>query len=206
MIKVGIIEDNRALRESLTNLFNNTEGMQCTLSLKSLSNVVNAITEATPDIILMDIGLPGISGIDGVKIVRNYFPDVRIMMFTVFEDDDKIFDSICSGASGYLLKKTPPEQIIRAVRDLYTGGAPMTPTIANRTLQLFREKIRPPIQDYGLSAREKEILEFLSEGLSYQKIADKLFISISTVRTHIGSIYEKLQVNSKIEAIRKINR
>lgn len=206
MIKIGIIEDNLVLREGLVNLFNNTEGLECTLSLKSLTNVVNVINEKIPDVILMDIGLPGISGIDGVKIVRNYFPSVRIMMFTVFEDDDKIFDSICAGASGYLLKKTPPDEIVKAVRDLYAGGAPMTPTIAGRTLQLFREKLRPSIPDYGLSVREKEILEQLSEGLSYQKIADKLFISISTVRTHISSIYEKLQVNSKLEAIRKIKR
>ena len=206
MIHIGIIEDNQALRESLVNLFNNTEGLQCTLSLRNLTNAVNIINETIPDVILMDIGLPGISGIEGVKLVRNYFPSVRIMMFTVFEDDDKIFDSICAGASGYLLKKTPPDEIIRAVKELYAGGAPMTSAIASRTLQLFREKLRPAIPDYGLSAREKEILEQLSEGLSYQKIADKLFISISTVRTHISSIYEKLQVNSKIEAIRKIKR
>jgi DNA-binding NarL/FixJ family response regulator len=206
MIKVAIIEDNHALRNSLENLFNQTGGMQCVASLKNLLNVVNDLNSDIPDVVLMDIGLPGISGIDGVKIVHNYFPSVRILMFTVFEDDDKIFDSICAGASGYLLKKTAPDEIVKAIMDLYAGGAPMSPSIASRTLHIFREKLRPELPDYGLTSRESEVLEFLSEGLSYQKIADKLMISLSTVRTHIINIYEKLQVNSKIEAIRKINR
>ncbi|HEY4784786.1 MAG TPA: response regulator transcription factor [Bacteroidales bacterium] len=206
MIKVAIIEDNHALRNSLESLFSQTDGMHCVASLKNLLNVVNDLNTDIPDVVLMDIGLPGIDGIDGVKIVRNYFPSVRILMFTVFEDDDKIFDSICAGASGYILKKSTPDEIVKAIMDLYAGGAPMSPSIANRTLQLFREKLRPELPDYGLTNREREILEFLSEGLSYQKIADKLMISLSTVRTHITNIYEKLQVNSKVEAIRKIKR
>lgn len=206
MIKVAIIEDNHALRNSLENLFIQTDGIHCVASLKNLLNVVHDLSVEIPDIVLMDIGLPGISGIDGVKIVRNYFPSTRILMFTVFEDDDKIFDSICAGASGYLLKKSTPDEIVKAIIDLHAGGAPMSPSIASRTLQLFREKLRPELPDYGLTSREREILEFLSEGLSYQKIADKLMISLSTVRTHITNIYEKLEVNSKIEAIKKIKR
>ena len=206
MIKVGIIEDNRPLRNSLENLLNQTPGIRCTASLKNLLNVVNELKIETPEILLMDIGLPGISGIDGVKIVRNYFPGIRIIMFTVFEDEDKIFDSICAGASGYLLKKSTPDEIIKAVKDTYAGGASMSPSIANRTLKLFREKLRPELPDFGLTSRESEVLEFLSDGLSYQKIADKLMISLSTIRTHIINIYQKLQVNSKIEALRKIKR
>ena len=127
-------------------------------------------------------------------------------MFTVFEDDDKIFESICAGASGYLLKKTAPDEIIKAIMTLHDGGAPMTPIIAFRTLQLFREKINPPPIEYGLTAREKEILQLLSEGMNYQRIADKLYISISTIRTHICHIYEKLHVHSKVNAIKKMNR
>ena len=127
-------------------------------------------------------------------------------MFTVFEDDDKIFDSICAGASGYLLKRSTPDEIIKAIIELQEGGAPMSPSIAKRTLHLFRERLRPEVPDFGLTLREREVLEFLSDGLSYQKIADKLMISLSTIRTHISNIYEKLHVNSKVEAIRKIKR
>lgn len=206
MIKVAIIEDNHALRNSLENLFNQTHEMRCVASLKNLLNVVNDLASSIPDVILMDIGLPGISGIDGVKIVRNYFPEVRVLMFTVFEDDDKIFDSICAGASGYLLKRSTPDEIIKAIIELQEGGAPMSPSIAKRTLHLFRERLRPEVPDFGLTLREREVLEFLSDGLSYQKIADKLMISLSTIRTHISNIYEKLHVNSKVEAIRKIKR
>ncbi len=206
MIKVAIIEDNHTLRNSLVDLFGHTDLIRCVASLRNLHNVVNELSPDIPDVVLMDIGLPGISGIDGIKIVHNYFPEVKVLMFTVFEDDDKIFDSICAGAYGYLLNLSTPDEIIKAIVDLLAGGAPMSPSIANRTLQLFREHFRPEQPDFGLTSREREVLEFLSEGLSYQKIADKLLISLSTVRTHIINIYEKLHVNSKIEAIRKIRR
>lgn len=206
IIKVAIIEDNITLRQSLQEIFDASGQMKVISSLDSCHQIVPEYKHTQPDVALVDIGLRNNeSGIDCVHIIHHYFPDTRIMMFTVFEDDDKIFDSVCAGAAGYLLKKTPPEEIIRALITLYEGGAPMTPSIANRTLELFRDKIHPPQTEWGLTAREKEILGYLAEGHTYQNIASKLYISISTVRTHIMNIYDKLQVNSKIEAIRKLN-
>jgi DNA-binding NarL/FixJ family response regulator len=205
-INVAIIEDNVTLRKSLQEIFDASGQVKVVSLLDSCTQIVQEYKHTKPDIALVDIGLKNNeSGIDCVQTIRQYFPEIRILMFTVFEDDDKIFDSICAGASGYLLKKTPPEEIIRSLITLYEGGAPMTPSIANRTLELFRDKINPPQTEWGLTTREKEILGCLAEGYTYKKIASKLFISISTVRSHIMNIYEKLQVNSKIEAIRKLN-
>lgn len=206
VIKVAIIEDNMTLRQSLKEVLNASGQMRVVSTLDSCHQIVPEYKHVLPEVALVDIGLGNNeSGIDCVHIIYHYFPHIRIMMYTVFEDDDKIFDSICAGASGYLLKKTSPEEIVRALITLYEGGAPMTPSIANRTLELFRNKIHPTHAEWGLTARENEILECLADGYTYQKIASKLFISISTVRTHIMNIYEKLQVNSKIEAIRKLN-
>src|SRR5579872_6509627 len=138
MIKIAIVEDNNALRSSLESLFNRTEGMRCVVSLNNLLNVVAEIGVAQPEIILMDIGLPNISGIEGVRTVKTHFPDIQVLMFTVFDDDEKIFDAIRAGASGYLLKKTPPAEIVQAIFDLYHGGAPMTASIARRVIQSFQ--------------------------------------------------------------------
>ncbi len=206
MIKVGIIEDNNTLRNSLTHLFNHTENMQCIVSLNNLLHVISELKKSTPDIILMDIGLPNISGIEGVKMVKENFPDVQVMMFTVFEDDEKIFEAIRVGASGYLLKKTPPEEITEAVRELYNGGAPMSASIARKVIKSFHVQPANSVEEYQLTSREKEILHALVDGLSYKKIADKFVVSISTIRTHICNIYHKLHVNSKAEAVAKVLR
>jgi len=204
MIKVAIAEDNNILRASLQNLFNRTDGLKCVAALPNLLNVVSEIAKAQPDVMLMDIGLPNISGIEGVRTVKTHFPDVQVLMFTVFEDDENIFDAVRAGASGYLLKKTPPEEIIQSVKDLYHGGAPMTASIARRVLQSFRSAPSTAAADYQLTTRENEILYSLVDGLSYKKIADKHFVSISTIRTHICNIYHKLHVNSKAEAVAKV--
>lgn len=206
MIKVGIIEDNNTLRNSLTHLFNHTENMQCVVSLNNLLHVISELKKNKPDIILMDIGLPNISGIEGVKMVKENFPDIQVMMFTVFEDDEKIFEAIRMGASGYLLKKTPPEEITEAVRELYNGGAPMSASIARKVIKSFHVQPANNIEEYQLTPREREILYALVDGLSYKKIADKFIVSISTIRTHICNIYHKLHVNSKAEAVAKILR
>jgi len=206
MIKVAIVEDNNTLRNSLLNLLNRTEGMKCVSSMSNLLNVVSELGRMTPDIVLMDIGLPDISGIEGVRTVKTNFPEMQVLMFTVFEDDDKIFDAIRTGASGYLLKKTPPEEIVEAIRDLYHGGAPMSASIARKVIQSFQSRPSHVMEDYQLTVREKEILYSLVDGLSYKKIADKYFVSISTIRTHICNIYHKLHVNSKAEAVAKVLR
>ncbi len=206
MIKVGIVEDNNTLRKSLTSLFNEAGGMHCNLSLNNLLHIVKEIEKNTPDVILMDIGLPNISGIEGVLTVKTFYPAIQIMMFTVFEDTDKIFDAIRNGASGYLLKKTPPQEIVEAVRQLYGGGAPMSASIARKVIQSFHVQHSSAVEEYKLTPREKEILRSLVDGSSYKKIADQYMVSISTIRTHICSIYHKLHVNSKAEAVAKVLR
>src|SRR5438445_9581646 len=167
MIKIAIVEDNQPLRHSLESLFSRSEGMRCVVSLGNLLNIVSETGKALPDIILMDIGLPNISGIEGVRTVKTHFPDILVMMFTVFDDDEKIFDAIRAGASGYLLKKTPPEEIVQAIRDLYQGGAPMTASIARRVIQSFQAAPSTVVEDYKLTVRENEILYSLVDGLSY---------------------------------------
>lgn len=204
MIKIGIVEDNNTLRYSLEQLFNKSEGMRCVVSLGNLMNIVSDLSKSCPDILLMDIGLPNISGIEGVRTVTNNFDDILILMFTVFEDDEKIFAAIKAGASGYLLKKTPPEEIIESIWQLYHGGAPMSPSIARRVINVFHSDTSKTIEDYKLTAREKEILYSLVDGLSYNKIAEKYFVSLSTIRTHICNIYQKLHVNSKSQAVAKV--
>jgi DNA-binding NarL/FixJ family response regulator len=206
MIRVAIVEDNPTLRTSLESLFNKTDGMRCVVSLNNLLNVISEIGAARPDIILMDIGLPNISGIEGVRTVKTHYPAIQVLMFTVFDDDEKIFDAIRAGASGYLLKKTPPADIVQAIFDLSHGGAPMTASIARRVLQSFQGAPSTLIDDYKLTPRENEILSSLVDGLSYKKIADKHFVSISTIRTHICNIYSKLHVNSKAEAVARVLR
>ncbi|MGZ8559858.1 MAG: response regulator [Chitinophagaceae bacterium] len=203
MIKVGLVEDNNTLRLSLEQLFKRAEGIKCVVSLSNLMNIVSDLRKAVPDVLIMDIGLPNINGIEGVRTVKANFPQIQVLMFTVFEDDEKIFDAIRTGASGYLLKKTPPEEIIEAVCQLYAGGAPMSPSIARKVIQAFQSKPPVALEEYQLTAREKEILYSLVDGLSYKKIAEKYFISISTVRSHICNIYEKLHVNSKSQAVAK---
>lgn len=203
MIKVAIIEDNNPLRHSLRNLIDNAPGMQCVAEFGNLLNIVSEFHKAMPDVVLMDIGLPDISGIEGVTTVKENFKDMMVLMFTVFEDDDKIFEAIKAGASGYLLKKTPPEEILEAIRSLYQGGAPMSASIARKVIESFQKNTINARENYNLTTRESEILHSLVEGLSYKKLSEKYFISISTVRTHIRHVYEKLHVNSKAQAVAK---
>jgi DNA-binding NarL/FixJ family response regulator len=204
MIKVAIVEDNQILRKSMEQLFEQTEDIRCVASIKNLLNVVSVFQKASPDIVLMDIGLPDISGIEGVRTLKNNFDNMQILMFTVFEDDEKIFEAIREGASGYLLKKTRPQEIIDAIRELEQGGSPMSPLVARKVVQYFQSGSPLKEDDFQLTTREKEILFALVDGLSYKKIADRYYLSVHTIRKHISSIYEKLHVHSKSQAVAKI--
>ena len=203
-IRVAIFEDNRSLRESLFRLLKSSEGFTCAGAFAHCERVVENIEETQPDVILMDIELPVVSGIEAVKLVREKYPDIKILMETIFEEDDKIFQSICNGAQGYILKNTPPEEILNSIREIYEGGAPMTPLIASKVLRMFKNNLTSEKDSsYNLSLREKEILKCLVEGMSYKMIADTWFISADTVNGHIKNIYKKLQVHSKGEAVAK---
>jgi len=204
MIRIAIVEDNNALRQSLEQLINRADDMQCVASLCNLMNVISDLGKVNVDIVLMDIGLTNISGIEGVRTVKTNYPEIQVLMFTVFEDDEKIFAAIRAGASGYLLKKTSPPEILEAIRELYNGGAPMSPSIARKVIHAFQSEPSSAMEDYKLTTREKEILYSLVDGLSYKKIAEKYVVSISTIRTHICNIYHKLHVNSKSQAVAKI--
>ncbi|MBX7052623.1 MAG: response regulator transcription factor [Flavobacteriales bacterium] len=209
MIRVMVYEDNPELRESLQVLINGSVGMTC---IATFSGCVNAGEEARilqPDVILMDIDMPGMNGIEGVKQVRAIRPETHVIMLTVFDDNERVFEAVCAGASGYLLKRTPDEKIIEAIRDVQTGGAPMTSRIARQVLQLFagqQPKEAGTIIDYQLTKRETEALSWLVKGYSYKMIAENMEVSIDTVRAHIKKIYEKLHVHSMNEAVAKAIR
>lgn len=199
---VIVVEDRTRIRETIVDLINETDGLRCAGSYGSCEALLERLTDEVPDVILMDIGLPGMSGIEGVKAVKARFPDVDILMHTVFDDDEKIFQSILAGASGYVLKNAEAEELIRAIREIRVG-APMSASIARRMLAMMRGKEAKPTDELNLTPRELEILQWLVEGLSYKKIAEKLFISPLTVQSHIKKVYEKLQVHSKSAAVSK---
>lgn len=203
-IQVAIFEDNNSLRQSLQQLIDATPGMFCTGAFADANRLVRNMELAKPDVVVMDINMPGINGIEAVQIIRDKFPQVRIMMQTVFDDSDKVFAAICAGASGYILKKTSPAKIIEAINDTYNGGSPMTPSIAGKVLDMLRAQDTGSTQEFiRLSEREKEILALLVKGKSYKAIAASCFISADTVSTHVKHIYEKLHVHSKSEAVAK---
>jgi DNA-binding NarL/FixJ family response regulator len=203
-IRVAIFEDNKTLRESLEQLINNAEDMICTGAFADANKLIRSMQLAEPDVVMMDINMPGISGIEAVQLIKEKFPQVQILMQTVFEDNDKIFAAICAGAGGYMLKKTTPQKMIEAIRETYLGGAPMTASVAVKVLQMFRLQNSGKQNEFiDLSVREKEILALLVKGKSYKAIAATCFISIDTVGTHVRHIYEKLHVHSKSEAVAK---
>lgn len=204
MIKVLIIEDNISYQRTLFGLINRTEGMKCTNAFTSCEDALNNISEIeSPEIILMDIGLPGMSGIKGIDKFKSNFPSTHILILTVYDDNDNVFEALCNGASGYLLKDSPPEKIIDSIKEVLAGGAPMNMKIAHKVLEMFG-RFKTKKTDYGLTDREKEILYLLVSGLTKQQIADKLFLSFHTVNTHIKNIYHKLHVNTRSGAISKV--
>ncbi|MBI1806098.1 MAG: response regulator transcription factor [Ignavibacteria bacterium] len=202
-IRVAIVEDDDDMRITLQRFIDNTSGFSCTGAFESCEEALSPIESEGPDVILMDINLPGMSGIDGVRRIKLFDPHANILMLTVYQDDDNIFRSICAGASGYLLKRTPKDVLLNAIREVHAGGAPMNAGIARRVMELFRKTAAPTPAESSLTDREIEILQSLVDGCSYKMIADRHNISIETVRNHIKHIYEKLHVHSKSEAVAK---
>ncbi|HKF59615.1 MAG TPA: response regulator transcription factor [Blastocatellia bacterium] len=206
IIKAAIIEDQRDIREGLTMLIDGTPGYECTGSYRSMEEALDRIKAQVPDVVLCDIGLPGMSGIEGIHILKERYPNLQLLMLTVYDDDDRIFDALCAGACGYMLKRTSPARLLECLKEAVTGGAPMSPEIASRVIALFRE-IRPPERaEYELTPHETRLLKLLVEGHNYTTAAKELNVSYNTVKFHMRHIYEKLQVHSKSEAVAKAMR
>jgi DNA-binding NarL/FixJ family response regulator len=206
-IRVSVFEDSKLVRESFEAILNGTEGYICSGSFAGCNDLRHDIERSRPDVVLMDIEMKGVNGIEATKKIREHYPNIKVLIQTVFDDDDKIFASLCAGASGYILKKTSPARLIEAIQEVYYGGAPMSPAVATRVVQLFQKFAPPPEppeeEAFALSKREKEILHLMMEGDNYHTIAEKCFLSYDTVRTHVRSIYKKLHVASVNQALVK---
>jgi len=202
---VAIVEDDRAVREGLGMIIGATPGYECTGRFFSVEDALQAMN-VVPDVLLLDIHLPGMLGSEAVRVFREKYPSLQILMLTVYDGQDKVFESICNGACGYLLKKTPPAKLLESIREAHEGGAPMSPEIARKVITLFQQTSPPEKLDEPLTPQETRLLKLLSEGYSYQNSAGQLNISINTVRNYIRSIYEKLHVNTKSEAVSKALR
>lgn len=207
MISVVVFDDNKDRLDSLKILISHTDGLQCSGIFLNCHTVLEDIAETKPDVVLMDIDMPGINGIEAVKIIRDEHPQLPILMQTVFDDNERVFASICAGASGYILKKASPPQIIQAIHDVHEGGAAMSSSVARQVLKAFQtQMVLQTPANFDLTDREKEILGYLVKGLSHKLIANELFISVHTVNTHIRNIYEKLHVRSVSAAVAKAIR
>jgi DNA-binding NarL/FixJ family response regulator len=203
---VIIFEDNSHLRDSLYFLVNTSENFECVAAYPDTRQALSHVRKINPDVIIMDIEMPVMNGIDTTRLIKSEFPNMKILILTVFEDKERIFQALCAGGSGYLLKNSSPEQILQALSDTYKGGSPLSPSVAKLVIQLFQTMLPVQIQssDYNLTSKEKELLQCLVDGKSYKMIADHLCISIETVKTHIKNIYRKLHVNSSHEAVAKV--
>ena len=207
-ISVAIVEDERDIRECLTFLINGTDGYSCTGSYRTMEEALDKIGHQLPNLVLSDIGLPGMSGIEGIRILKERHPDLLILMLTVYDDDERIFDAMCAGASGYLLKKTPPGKLLESLKEAVAGGAPMSPEVARRVITLFRQFRPPDRADYQLTPHEIRLLKLFVEGHIYKTAAVELGVTVNTINFHVRNIYEKLQVHTRSEAVAKalVNR
>jgi DNA-binding NarL/FixJ family response regulator len=205
-IRVAIVEDRRDIREGLSTIINGTPGFRCSGSYRTMEEALERIGSDLPDIVLNDIGLPGMSGIDGIRILKERYPSLLVLMLTIYNDDDRIFDALCAGASGYLLKNTQPARLLEALREAVAGGAPMSPEVARRVITLFREFRPPDSTTCELTPHEVRLLRLFVDGHNYRTAAAELGVTVHTVSFHLRSIYEKLQVHSKSEAVGKALR
>ena len=205
-IRVAIVEDDRGVREGLGMIIGATPGYECFGTYHSAEDALSRMNGRGPDVMLLDIHLPGMLGSEAVRVFRERYPALHVLMLTVYDGQDKVFESICNGACGYLLKKTPPAKLLDCIREAHEGGAPMSPEIARKVITLFQQSGPPEKLDKPLTPQETRLLKLLSDGYSYQNAAGQMNISINTVRNYIRSIYEKLHVNTKSEAVSKALR
>jgi DNA-binding NarL/FixJ family response regulator len=204
-IRVAIFEDNPIMMDAYRSILNGSPGYTCTGSFTVCNNWKYDIQKSNPDVVLMDIEMTGMNGIEATRLIRKEYPAVRILIQTVFEDDNKIFEALCAGANGYILKNTSPVKMLEAVADVQSGGVAFNPNVAAKVAMLFQQFIAPSatINDYQLTGREKEILQLLTEGMPMPRIAEKIFLGYETVRGYVKSIYQKLHVASATEAVAK---
>jgi DNA-binding NarL/FixJ family response regulator len=203
VIKTIIIEDHRELREGLQTLINFTDGFKCTGAFRTAEEGISRAKNEPPDVVLTDIGLPGIDGIEGIRRLKEMYPNLIILVLTIHDDNERIFDALCAGACGYLLKRTPPTKLLENIREAVTGGAPMSPEVARRVITIFKDYRPPEKVDYDLTAHETRILKLLVDGYNFTTAAKKLGVSYNTVKFHMTRIYDKLQVHSKTDAVAK---
>jgi DNA-binding NarL/FixJ family response regulator len=204
--KVAIIEDQFRIREGLKVLIDGTSGYRCTGAFGSMEEALPAIASAAPDVALLDIGLPGMSGIEGLPLLKQRWPDLSVVMLTVYDDDKRILDALCAGACGYLLKETPPARLLESLREALEGGAPMSPAVARRVITLFREVRPAEYAGQSLTPHEVRLLKLLAEGHNYETAGGQLGVTINTIRFHMRSIYGKMQVHTKSEAVARAMR
>ena len=205
-IRVMLIEDQRDVREGLAVLINGSSGFRCIASFRTMEEALRATERELPDVILTDIGLPGMSGVEGTRVLKERHPDLPIVALTVYDDDEDVFDALCAGASGYLLKNTPPARLLESLREVASGGAPMSPEVARRVINLFREFRPPERASHRLTPQESGLLKLIIDGHSYKTAGAELGVSVSTISFHLQNIYSKLQVHSKSEAVAKALR
>ena len=205
-ITVSIVEDQEPLRNTLARVLNRAEGFECVSHYGSAEEALKDLPRARPEVVLMDINLPGMNGVECVRQLKQILPTAQVMMLTVYEDTENIFNALAAGATGYMLKRTPRAELLDAIKEVHRGGSPMTAHIARMVVQSFLRPASKPEPTAELSPREREVLDLLSQGLMYKEIADKLGVSYETVHTYIRRIYEKLQVRTRTEAVAKFLR
>lgn len=206
IVTVAVIEDHPEYRNYLVALLNGGEGFHCAGSFRSMEEALSNIRRELPSAVLVDIGLPGMNGVEGIRLLKERHPEMTLLVLTVYDDDERIFDALCAGASGYLLKKTPPTRLLESLREAVGGGAPMSPEVARRVIKLFREIHPPERSDYDLTPHELRLLKLLAEGHNYKTAGAELHVTASTINFHLQNIYQKLQVHSKTEAVSKALR
>jgi DNA-binding NarL/FixJ family response regulator len=202
-ISVVVFEDNKHLRESLQLLVSSSENFECIDAFADTRNIVSVINKLMPDIIITDIEMPVMNGIDATRLIKNKFPEIPILILTVFDDSERIFQSLQAGGNGYLLKNSSPDEILNALTDVYNGGSALSPAVARKVIQYFQTAIPVQQNDYHLTTKEKELLQCLVQGMSYKMIADAMIISFETVKSHVKNVYRKLHVSSNSEAVAK---